>query len=72
MIVMLRVKSWEPPAFDLLDRLGSELHVQAQPQTAGFVPISVDRPRYDEAEADVVRVLDGSGIAWREHLELRH
>ena len=69
---MLRVKSWEPPAVDLLDRLGSELHVQAQPQTAGFVPISVDRPGYDEAEADVVRVLDGSGIAWRDHLELRH
>ncbi len=69
---MLRVKSWEPPAFDLLERLGSELHVRAQPQTAGFVPISVDRWRYEEAEADVVRVLDASGIAWREHLELRH
>jgi hypothetical protein len=72
MIVMLRVKSWEPPAFDLLERLGSELHVQTQPQTAGFVPISVDRWRYADAEADVVRVLDASGIAWREHLELRH
>ena len=69
---MLRVKSWEREAFDLLDRLGSELHVQAHPQTAGFVPISVDRPRYVEVEADVVRVLDRSGIAWREHLELRH
>ena len=70
--MMLRVKSWEAPAFDLLERIGSELHVQAQPPTAGFVPISVDRPRYEEAEADVVRVLDASGVAWREHLELRH
>ena len=69
---MLRVKSWEAPAFDLIEQIGSELHVQAQPQTAGFVPISVDRLRYEEAEADVVRVLDASGIAWREHLEVRH
>lgn len=69
---MLRVKSWEPEAFDLLDRIGAELHVQAHPQTAGFVPISVDRRRYEEAEAEVVRVLEASGIAWREHLELRH
>ena len=69
---MLRVKSWEREAFDLLEQIGSELHVQARPQTAGFVPISVDRQRYVEAEADVVRVLDRSGIAWREHLELRH
>jgi hypothetical protein len=72
MIVMLRVKNWEGPAFELLDRIGSELHVQAQPQTAGFVPISVDRRRYDEAEADVVRVLEASGIPWRDHLEVRH
>jgi hypothetical protein len=69
---MLRVKSWEREAFDLLQLIGSELHVQAHPQTAGFVPVSVDRPRYEDAEADVVRVLEGSGIPWREHLELRH
>ena len=72
MIVMLRVTSWEGPALELLERIGSELRVQAQPQTAGFVPISVDRRRYAEAEADVVRVLESSGIPWREHLELRH
>ncbi len=68
---MLRVKSWEQEAFDLLARLGSELHVQTHPQTAGFVPVSVDRPRYEDAEAEVVRVLDRSGVDWREHLELR-
>ena len=68
---MLRVKSWEREAFELLDRIGSELDVQAHPQTAGFVPISVDRARYEDAEADVVGVLEGSGIAWREHLEVR-
>ncbi len=68
---MLRVKSWEREAFDLLAQVGSELHVQAQPQTAGFVPISVDRARYEDAEAEVVRVLEGSGVDWREHLELR-
>jgi hypothetical protein len=68
---MLRVKSWEREAFELLDRIGSELDVQTHPQTAGFVPISVDRARYEDAEADVVRVLEGSGIAWREHLEVR-
>jgi hypothetical protein len=69
---MLRVKSCEREAFELLERIGSELHVHAYPQTAGFVPIAVDRARYEEAEADVMRVLEGSGIAWREHLELRH
>jgi hypothetical protein len=68
---MLRVKSWEQEAFDVLARLGSELHVQAQPQTAGFVPISVDRVRYEDAEAEVVRVLDDTGVDWRKHLELR-
>ncbi|HLL86690.1 MAG TPA: hypothetical protein VK387_05220 [Thermoleophilaceae bacterium] len=71
MIVMLRVKSWEPEAFRLLELIGSELHVEAYPQTAGFVPISVDRSRYKDAEADVVRVLEASGIPWRDHLELR-
>lgn len=68
---MLRVKSWKQEAFDLLAQLGSELHVHAQPQTAGFVPISVDRVRYEDAEAEVVRVLDDSGVDWRKHLELR-
>jgi hypothetical protein len=68
---MLRVKSWEPEAFELLERIGSELDVETYPQTAGFVPISVNRTRYEDAEAAVVRVLDASGIPWREHLELR-
>jgi hypothetical protein len=68
---MLRVKSWESEAFQLLERIGEELHVQAYPQTAGFVPISVTRERYEDAEADVVRVLDESGLPWRDHLELR-
>ena len=71
MIVMLRLKSWEPEAFRLLERIGSELNVETYPQTAGFVPISVNRASYEDAEADVVRVLDASGVAWREHLELR-
>ena len=68
---MLRVKSWDPEAFRLLERIGDELDVEAYPQTAGFVPISVNRSRYEDAEADVVRVLEASGIAWRDHLELR-
>jgi hypothetical protein len=68
---MLRVKSWEREAFELLDRLHDELQVATQPQTAGFVPISIDRPAYREAEDAVVRVLDQSGIDWRQHLELR-
>jgi hypothetical protein len=68
---MLRVKSWEQEAFDLLERIGDELQVQAYPQTAGFVPIAVERQRYEDAEADVVRVLDESGVRWRDHLELR-
>ena len=68
---MLRVKSWEKEAFDLLDRIGRELDVQAYPQTAGFVPIAVPRERYEDAEAAVVRVLEESGVPWREHLELR-
>ena len=68
---MLRVKSWEPEAFELLKRIGEELHVQANPQTAGFVPISVDRPTYEDAEAEVIGVLEASDIPWREHLELR-
>ena len=68
---MLRVKSWDREAFSLLEQLGSELDVATQPQTAGFVPISVDRARYEDAEAEVVRVLERSGVDWREHLELR-
>ena len=68
---MLRVKSWDREAFRLLERIGDELDVEAYPQTAGFVPISVRRSRYEDAEADVVRVLDASGVPWREHLELR-
>jgi hypothetical protein len=45
--------------------------VLAQPQTAGFVPISVGEEGYDNAVAAVTRVLDASDEEWREHLELR-
>lgn len=68
---MLRVKSWDREAFSLLEQLGSELDVATQPQTAGFVPVSIDRARYEDAEAEVVRVLERSGVDWRRHLELR-
>lgn len=43
----------------------------AQPQTAGFVPISVGEDAYDDAVAAVTRVLDAGDEQWREHLELR-
>jgi hypothetical protein len=68
---MLRVKSWEREAFELLDRIGDELGVQAFPQTAGFVPVPVPRDRYEEAEAAILRILEESGLPWREHLEVR-
>jgi hypothetical protein len=66
---MLRV--WEQEAFNLLKQLGSELDLPTQPQTAGFVPVSVDRDSYEDAEADIVRALEQSGVDWTRHLELR-
>jgi hypothetical protein len=65
------LRAWEQEAFNLLEQLGSELGLPTQPQTAGFLPVSVDRDRYEDAEADTVPVLEQSGVDWRRHLELR-
>ena len=70
-IVVLRVRNPGPEASRLLRRLESELGVLAQPQTAGFVPISVSEDGYDDAVAAVTRVLEQSDAQWQEHLELR-
>ena len=70
-IVVLRVRNPGPEASRLLRRLESELGVLAQPQTAGFVPISVGEDGYEEAVAAVTRVLEESDAEWQEHLELR-
>jgi hypothetical protein len=70
-IVVLRVRNPGPEASRLLRRLESELGVLAQPQTAGFVPISVGEDGYDDAVAAVTRVLEESDTEWQEHLELR-
>jgi hypothetical protein len=70
-IVILRVKDPGPEASRLLARIESELGVGAQPQTAGYVPITVDSLDEAAAQARVVEVLDGSGSDWRAHLELR-
>jgi hypothetical protein len=70
-IVVLRVRNPGPEASRLLRRLESELGVLAQPQTAGFVPISVGEDGYDDAVAAVTRVLEESDAEWQDHLELR-
>jgi hypothetical protein len=70
-IVILRVKNPGREATQLLARIESELGVGAQPQTAGYVPISVDTMDSAGAEQAVKQVLDESGLDWREHLELR-
>ncbi len=70
-LVMLRVKTPGPEALDLLARIETELHVGAQPQTAGFVPIAVEEMDPDKAREAVTEILEGSGIDWRAHLELR-
>jgi hypothetical protein len=70
-VVILRVKNPGPEASRLLARLESELGVGAQPQTAGYVPIALDTLDDAAAQARVIEVLDGSGLSWREHLELR-
>jgi hypothetical protein len=70
-IVILRVKNPGREATQLLARIESELGVGAQPQTAGYVPISLDSMDAAGAEQAVTDVLDGSGLDWREHLELR-
>jgi hypothetical protein len=70
-MVILRVKNPGPETSQLLARLEAELGVGAQPQTAGYVPLSLDRLDEEEARARVIEVLDGVGIDWREHLELK-
>lgn len=70
-IVFLRVRTPGPEALRLLHRIEGELDVTAQPQTAGFVPITVSGRGYADAVATVTRVLDESDAGWREHLELR-
>lgn len=70
-IVILRVKDPGPEASRLLSRIESELGVGAQPQTAGYVPISLDSLDEAAAQARVTAVLDACGPDWREHLELR-
>ena len=70
-IVILRVKNPGPEASRLLALLESELGVGAQPQTAGYVPLSIDRLDHSSARERVLAVLDGSRVDWREHLELR-
>ena len=70
-MVILRVKNPGPETSRLLARLESELGVGAQPQTAGYVPLSLDKLDQAAARARVVEVLEGTGVDWREHLELR-
>jgi hypothetical protein len=70
-MVILRVKNPGVETSRLLARLESELGVGAQPQTAGYVPLSLDKLDAAAARARVVEVLDGAEIDWREHLELR-
>ena len=70
-LVMLRLKTFGRESRALLARLESELHVHAQPQTAGFVPVSVESMGYTQAEEAVLRVLDDTDPDWRRHIELR-
>jgi hypothetical protein len=70
-MVILRVKNPGVETSRLLARLESELGVGAQPQTAGYVPLSLDQLDESAARAKVVAVLESTGVDWREHLELR-
>jgi hypothetical protein len=70
-VVILRVKNPGPEASRLLAQLEAELGVGAQPQTAGYVPLSLDKLDPASARERVLAVLEGSGMDWREHLELR-
>jgi hypothetical protein len=70
-MVILRVKN---PGFEtsrLLARLEAELGVGAQPQTAGYVPLSLEDLDEGSARDRVVEVLESADVDWREHLELR-
>ncbi|MEA2456108.1 MAG: hypothetical protein QOI45_2370 [Thermoleophilaceae bacterium] len=70
-MVILRVKNPGVETSRLLARLEAELGVGAQPQTAGYVPISLDGLDAEAARARVIEVLDGAASDWPEHLELR-
>ena len=70
-MVILRVKNPGLETSRLLARLEAELGVGAQPQTAGYVPLSLDKLDQEAARARVIEVLEGADADWREHLELR-
>jgi hypothetical protein len=70
-MVILRVKNPGAETSRLLARLESELGVGAQPQTAGYVPLSLDDLDEAAAREKVVDLLDSTGVDWRAHLELR-
>ena len=70
-IVILRVKDGGPEATRLLGRIEAELGVGAQPQTAGYVPLSLDGLDEATARQRVTEVLQDASPEWRDHLELR-
>jgi hypothetical protein len=70
-MVILRVKNPGAQTSRLLERLEAELGVGAQPQTAGYVPLSLDGLDQDAARTRVVKVLEQVDADWRDHLELR-
>jgi hypothetical protein len=70
-MVILRVKNPGTETSLLLARLEAELGIGAQPQTAGYVPLSLDDLDEGSARDRVVEVLEGADVDWREHLELR-
>jgi hypothetical protein len=70
-MVILRVKNPGTETSYLLARLESELGIGAQPQTAGYVPLSLDDLDQGSARERVVQVLESADADWREHLELR-
>ena len=70
-MVILRVKNPGSETSRLLARLESELGIGAQPQTAGYVPLSLDDLDEGSARDRVVEVLESTDVDWREHLELR-
>ena len=70
-MVILRVKNPGAETSRLLARLEAELGIGAQPQTAGYVPLSLDDLDEGSARDRVVEVLESTDADWREHLELR-
>jgi hypothetical protein len=70
-MVILRVKNPGPETSRLLAQLEAQLGVGAQPQTAGYVPLTLDHLDQDAARSRVLAVLESADADWREHLELR-